>query len=235
MIDVYYWPTVNGRKITIMLEETGLPYRIIPVDFTRGQTRTSGFLKINPNAKIPAIVDHEAPSGATVTLFESAAILMYLAEKSGTLLPRDVQGRFAVLQWLIFQAANIGPMMGQMAHFHDYAREKIPYALNRYTRETERLYRVLEHRLGEAPYLGGDYSIADIACWTWIMPQRQEQRIEDWPNLRRWQQSIAERPAVQRGNSIGRELQKPGVQQLSDEQWSALFGWQDETTPARRS
>jgi GST-like protein len=227
MIDVYYWPTANGRKIAIMLEEVGLPYRIIPVDFTRGGTTTPEFLRINPNAKIPAIIDNEVKGGGSVTLFESAVILQYLAEKSGKLLPSDVAGRYTVLKWLVFQAASIGPMMGQLAHFHDYAREQIPYALNRYLRETERLYRVLEGRLGESRYLGGaEFSIADIATWTWIMPTRQEQRWEDWPNIKRWHDTVGARPGLQRGNRVRLDLQSIGAQRLTDEQWNALYGWQ---------
>ncbi len=226
MIDVYYWPTVNGRKITIMLEEIGVPYSIIPVDFTRGATRTAEYLRINPNGKIPAITDRAPTEGPPVTIFESAAILLYLAEKSGRLIPADMQGRFAVIQWLVFQAASVGPMMGQMAHFHDYAPEKIPYAINRYAAETARLYRVMDDRLADSPFLAGDFSIADIACWPWIMPERQEQNLADWPHLRRWHEAVGARPGVQRGNTVRRDLQKAGVQNLTDEQRQALYGWQ---------
>jgi GST-like protein len=228
MIDVYYWPTINGRKITIMLEEVGLAYNIIPVDFTRGKTKTPEFLRINPNGKVPAIIDHDVTdSSESLTIFESAAILQYLAEKSGKLLPTDLHGRFSVLKWLVFQAANVGPLMGQFAHFHDYATEKFPYAINRYGRETERLYGVLEGRLGEAPYLAGeDFSIADISTWTWIAPARQEQRWEDWKNLKRWHDAIAARPAVQRGNAIRLDLQSIGPQKLDEEQRVSLYGWQ---------
>ncbi|MGE0735710.1 MAG: glutathione S-transferase family protein [Alphaproteobacteria bacterium] len=226
MIDLYYWPSVNGRKITIALEEMGLPYNIIPVDFTRGGTRTPEFLKINPNGKMPAMIDQAPKSGPPITLFESAVILAYLAEKSGKLMPSDLKGRYEVLKWLVFQAANVGPMMGQMAHFHDYAPEKIQYAINRYSRETERLYKVLDDRLGEVPYLAGDYSVADISCWPWIMPERQEQKLSDWPNLSRWHKEVGDRPNVQRGNTVRRDLQKPGVLNLTDEQRASLYGWQ---------
>jgi GST-like protein len=227
MIDVYYWPTSNGRKITIMLEEAGLPYNIIPVNFTRGGAQTPEFLRINPNGKIPAIIDNDVTGGGSLTIFESAAILQYLAEKSGKLLPTDVIGKYNVLKWLIFQAANVGPLMGQFAHFHDYAKEQITYALNRYGRETERLYRVLEGRLGEAPYLAGEnFSIADISTWTWIAPSRQEQRWEDWPNLKRWHDVVGARPAVQRGNSVRLDLQGIGPQRLDEAQWNGLYGWQ---------
>ena len=227
MIDVYYWPSLNGRKITIMLEEVGLPYNIIPVDFTRGATKTPEFKRLNPNAKLPVIVDRDVPDGDGIVVFESAVILQYLAEKSGKLMPADPRGRYAVLSWLIFQAANVGPLMGQFAHFHDYAVEKIPYAINRYGRETERLYGVLESRLSEVPYLAGEeFSIADISTWTWIAPGRQEQKWEDWPNLKRWHDTIGARPAVQKGNAIRLDLQKIGPQKLDDEQRKSLFGWQ---------
>ena len=227
MIDVYYWPTVNGRKIPIMLEEVGLPYTIIPVDFTRGQSKAEDYLRINPNGKIPAIIDHDALGGGSITLFESAVILHYLAEKSGKLLPADPKGRYEVMKWLVFQAANIGPLFGQMAHFHDYAPVKIDYAINRYTAETIRLYGVLERRLEESEFLAGpDYSIADIGTWTWIMPQRQEQKWEDWPAIHRWHQTIGARPAVQKGNHVRTDLQSIGVQQLTEEQRYHLYGWQ---------
>ncbi len=225
MITLYYWPTANGRKITIALEELGLAYRIVPVNMRRAETSEPAFLRINPNGKIPAIIDDDVDAG--LVLFESAVILQYLAEKSGRLLPAQLAPRYEVLKWLVWQAANIGPMLGQLAHFHDYAREKIPYALNRYTREAQRLYKVLEHRLGESEYLGGaQFTIADIATWPWIMPARQEQRWEDWPNIQRWHDAVAARPAVQRGNQVGHELQGIGAQQLSDEEWNALYGWQ---------
>ncbi len=178
MIDLYYWPTSNGRKITIMLHEVELPYNIIPVNFKAGEQYAPDYLRINPNSKIPAIVDRAPPGGGEpVTIFESVAILMYLAEKSGKLMPRDVRGRYDVIKWAIFQGASIGPMFGQMAFFHDYAEPKMPAALDRYENEVRRLYGVLERRLGEAEYLAGDYSIADIAVWLWIQPARQEQRF----------------------------------------------------------
>jgi GST-like protein len=227
MIDVYYWPTVNGRKITIALEEIGLPYRIIPVDPTRGEAGRLEFLRINPNGKIPAIVDDDAPGGRDVVIFESGAILQYLAEKSGKLMPTDTAGRYDVIKWLFFQAANVGPIMGQLAHFHDYAREKIQYALNRYGSETERLYRVLDHRLRDSRHVAGDqFTIADIAIWTWIMPARQEQRWEDWPSLKRWHDAVAARPGVIRGNAVRLDLQGIGAQRLDDAQWNLLYGWQ---------
>jgi GST-like protein len=225
MIDLYYWPTANGRKITIMLHEAELPYRIIPVNFKIGEQYTPEFLAINPNNKIPAIVDHAPPGGgAPITVFESVAILIYLAEKSGRLMPRDPRGRHDVMKWAIFQAANIGPMFGQMAYFHDYAEPKMPAALDRYENEVRRLYKVLERRLGEAEYLAGDYSVADIATWPWIQPARQEQRFEDYPNLKRWYDAVAARPAVKVGNAIRLDLQKVGVQMLDEAERRSLYG-----------
>jgi GSH-dependent disulfide-bond oxidoreductase len=225
MIDLYYWPTSNGRKITIMLHEVALPYTIIPVNFRVGEQYAPEYLHINPNSKIPAIIDR-APSGggAPITLFESVAILIYLAEKSGKLMPHDLQGRYDVMKWAIFQAASIGPMFGQMAYFHDYAEPTMTAALERYANEVRRLYGVLEHRLGEAEYLAGDYSIADIAVWPWIQPARQERRFEDYPNLGRWHDAIAARPAVKTGNAIRLDLQKVGVQTLTELERQSLYG-----------
>jgi len=225
MIDLYYWPTSNGRKITIMLHEVELPYTIIPVNFKIGEQYAPEFMAINPNSKIPAIVDHEPiGGGAPVTVFESAAILIYLAEKSGRLMPQDARGRYEVIKWTVFQAASIGPMFGQMAYFHDYAVPKMPAALDRYENEVRRLYTVLERRLGEAAYLAGNYSIADIAVWPWIQPARQEQRFEDYPSLRRWYDAIAARPAVKTGNAVRLDLQKVGVQTLDEAERKSLYG-----------
>ena len=225
MIDLYYWPTSNGRKITIMLHEVALPYTIIPVNFKIGEQYAPDFVAINPNNKIPAIVDHEPiGGGAPLAIFESAAILIYLAEKSGRLMPQDARGRYDVIKWTVFQAASIGPMFGQMAYFHDYADPKMPAALDRYENEVRRLYKVLERRLGEADYLAGDYSIADIAVWPWIQPTRQEQRFEDYPNLKRWYDAIAARPAVKTGNAVRLDLQKVGVQTLDDAERKSLYG-----------
>ena len=225
MIDLYYWPTSNGRKITIMLHEVALPYTIIPVNFKIGEQYAPEYLAINPNNKIPAIVDHEPiGGGASLAIFESAAILIYLAEKSGRLMPQDARGRYDVIKWTVFQAASIGPMFGQMAYFHDYADPKMPAALDRYENEVRRLYKVLERRLGEADYLAGAYSIADIAVWPWIQPARQEQRFEDYPNLKRWYDAIAARPAVKTGNAIRLDLQKVGVQTLDEAERKSLYG-----------
>jgi GSH-dependent disulfide-bond oxidoreductase len=225
MLDLYYWPTSNGRKITIMLHEVELPYNIIPVNFKIGEQYAPDFLKINPNSKIPAIVDHDPIGGGEpLAIFESVAILIYLAEKTGRLMPRDARGRYQVMTWAIFQAASVGPMFGQMAYFHDYAEPRMPAALDRYENEVRRLYKVLDRRLGEAEYLAGDYSIADIAVWPWIQPARQEQRFEDYPNLKRWYDAVAARPAVHIGNSVRLDLQKVGVQSLSAIERKSLYG-----------
>ena len=225
MIDLYYWPTSNGRKITIMLHEVALPYTIIPVNFKTGEQYAAEYLAINPNSKIPAIVDHEPIGGGVpITVFESVAILVYLAEKSGKLMPADARRRYEVMTWAVFQAASIGPMFGQMAYFHDYAEPKLPAALERYENEVRRLYKVLERRLGDAAYLAGEYSIADIAVWPWIQPARQEQRFEDYPNLKRWYDAIAARPAVKTGNAVRLDLQKVGAQTLSEDERKSLYG-----------
>ena len=225
MIDLYYWPTSNGRKITIMLHEVALPYTVIPVNFKTGEQYAVDYLAINPNSKIPAIIDREPiGGGAPITVFELVAILIYLAEKAGRLMPADARGRTEVIKWAVFQAASIGPMFGQMAYFHDYAEPKMPAALDRYENEVRRLYKVLERRLGEAPYLAGDYSIADIAVWPWIQPARQEQRFEDYPNLERWYDAIAARPAVRTGNAVRLDLQKVGVQTLDETERRSLYG-----------
>ena len=210
MIDFYTWSTPNGIKISIMLEEIGEPYKVIPVDIGTGDQFKPEFLKISPNNKIPAIVDHEGPDGRPHAIFESGAILIYLAEKSGQLMPSDLDGRLAVTQWLMFQMGHIGPMLGQAHHFRGYAAEKLPYAIDRYTNEARRLYGVLNTRLGETRYLAGeDYSIADIATFPWIRPhQRQGQDLNDFPNVKRWFDAIAERPAVQRGIEVLKDLRR---------------------------
>ena len=208
MIDVYYWATPNGHKIAIALEELGLPYTIRPVNITRGEQFQPEFLRISPNNRIPAIVDH-APSGGgePISIFESGAILTYLAEKTGRLLPADTRGRFAVLQWVFWLVGGLGQMAGQNHHFVQYAPEKIPYAIDRYVRETARLYKVLDTRLADRPYVAIDYSIADIACYPWTVPhERQRQNLDDFPNLKRWFATIAQRPAVQRAYAVADQL-----------------------------
>lgn len=204
MIDLYTWGTPNGRKVSIMLEEVGLPYAVHPIDITKGDQFTPDYIAINPNSKIPAIVDPDGPDGQPLTLFESGAILIYLAEKTGRFLPADPAGRYATLQWLMFQMGGIGPMFGQTHHFRRFAPEQIPYAIERYSKETRRLYGVLDKRLGEAEYVAGAYSIADMAIFPWC--QRAEwQGIDiaaDFPNVQRWYDSIAARPAVQKGMNV---------------------------------
>jgi GST-like protein len=203
MIDLYTSPTPNGFKVSIMLEETAMPYTVIPIDINNGDQFDSEYLKLNPNNKIPTIVDLGGPDGIPYTVFESGAILMYLAEKSGLLMPADVAGRYGVVQWLMFQMGSIGPMLGQAHHFRRYAPEAIAYAIDRYTNEARRLYRVMDRRLGEAEYLAGEYSVADIASFPWIRPyRRQGQDLEDYPNLKRWFDAIDNRPAVQRGLQV---------------------------------
>ena len=199
MIDLYYWPTPNGHKITTFLEETGLPYAIKAVNIGRGEQFAADFLCIAPNNRIPAIVDHApADGGARLSLFESGAILEYLAEKTGLFLPPDLRGRWECLQWLYWQKAGLGPMAGQTHHFRLYASEKIPYAIERYVGETGRLYAVLNKRLADREFVAGAYTIADMACYPWIRPERQGQDIDDFPHLKRWHTEVAARPAVQR-------------------------------------
>ncbi len=203
MIDLYTWSTPNGRKVSIMLEEVGLPYRVHPIDITKGDQRSPAFMAINPNAKIPAIVDADGPGGTAITVFESGAILIYLAEKTGRFLPAEPRGRYEVLQWLMFQMGGIGPMFGQAHHFRRFAPEPIPYAIERYSAETKRLYGVLEARLAEAPYVAGEYSIADMAIWPWTTrTEWQGIDLGDFPHVRRWSDAIAARPAVQKGMAV---------------------------------
>ena len=210
MIDFYTWSTPNGIKISIMLEEIGQPYKIIPVDIGAGEQFKPEFLKISPNNKIPAIVDHSGPDGRAHAIFESGAILIYLAEKSRQLFPSNLDGRLAVIQWLMFQMGHIGPMLGQAHHFRGYASEKLPYAIDRYTNEAARLYGVIDKRLGESRYLAGeDYSIADIATFPWLRPhKRQGQDLDDYPSVKRWFEEIAQRPAVQRGIEVLKDLRR---------------------------
>jgi len=201
VIELYYWTTPNGHKITMFLEEAGLSYTIVPVNIGTGDQFKPDFLKIAPNNRIPAIVDHEpATGGAPISVFESGAILLYLAEKTGKLIPADLRDRVEVLQWLFWQMGGLGPMAGQNHHFNQYAPEKIPYAIDRYVKETGRLYAVLDRRLGDREFVAGSsYSIADIAAYPWIVPhERQNQKLEDFPNLKRWFEMIQARPATVR-------------------------------------
>ena len=200
MIDLHYWTTPNGHKITIFLEETGLPYNIIPVNIGKGEQFKSNFLAVSPNNRIPAIVDHApADGGKPISIFESGAILLYLADKTGKFIARDVRGRTESIQWLFWQMGNLGPMAGQKNHFSNYAVEKLPYAIDRYRNEVNRLYGVLNNRLADRAFLAGEYSIADMASYPWIVPyERQGQKLEDFPNLKRWFEAIRARPAVVR-------------------------------------
>ena len=224
MIDLYTWPTPNGHKIQIALEELGLPYTVIAVDIGEGDQFKPEFLKISPNNRIPAIVDHDGPKGKPMALFESGAILIYLAEKTGKLLAAKGNARYAAIQWLMFQMGGIGPMLGQAHHFRTYAREKIPYAIERYTSEAKRLYSVLDRRLGEAAYLAGaDYGIADIATFPWLRSwEKQGVTLPDYPNVQRWFDAIAARPAVQRGLQVLSD--RANKQPITDRQRDILFG-----------
>jgi len=210
-IQVHSWPTPNGHKVHIMLEECGLPYEAIPVNIGAGEQFKPAFLAISPNNKIPAIVDPDGPDGKPISLFESGAILVYLAAKTGRFLPAGDRARFEVLQWLMFQMGGVGPMLGQAHHFRMYAPEKISYAIDRYTNEARRLYGVIDKRLADTAWLGGaEYSIADIATFPWLRSwQNQGIVLEDYPHLKRWFDAIAARPAVQRGVQVLAHLRKP--------------------------
>jgi len=224
MIEVWTWPTPNGHKVHIMLEEVGLAYKVIPVNIGAGDQFKPEFLALNPNHRIPAIVDTEGPGGKRFTLFESGAILIYLAEKTGKLMPTAPVERYACLQWLMFQMGGIGPMFGQYNHFAGYAPEKLTYAIERYGNEVKRLHRVLNKRLSESAYLAGpDYTIADIATFPWVRnPDRRDIDLAEYPEVKRWHDAIAARPAVQRGVQVLAENQRRG--QMSDRERDILFG-----------
>ena len=224
MIDLYYWPTPNGHKITLFLEETGTPYTIHPVNIGAGDQFKPDFLKIAPNNRMPAIVDHEpADGGAPVSVFESGAILLYLAEKTGRFLARDLRGRFKTLEWLFWQMGGLGPMAGQNHHFSAYAPEKIPYAIERYQKETNRLYGVLDRRLEGKDFIAGDYSIADMACYPWTVSyERQGQNLDDFLNLKRWFHAIKDRPATIAAYRKGEAINRPA--EMSEEAKKILFG-----------
>jgi GST-like protein len=203
MIDLYYWPTPNGHKIPIMLEECELPYEVHPINMLKGDQFDPEYLKINPNNKIPTIVDRDGPGGKPFPVFESGAILIYLAEKTGRFMPKDAAGRSEVIQWTIFQVANVGPMFGQCGHFRRYAPEKIQYGIDRYKTETERLYRVMNKRLGVEEFLAGRYSIADMATYPWVkINDFHEIDIDAYPNVKRWRETVGARPAVQKGCAV---------------------------------
>jgi len=223
MIEVYSWPTPNGHKVHIMLEECRLAYRVHPVDIGAGEQFAPNFLAISPNNKIPALTDPDGPEGKPISLFESGAILLYLAGKTGKLLPSDVHGKYEVLQWLMFQMGGVGPMLGQAHHFRIYAPEKLPYAVDRYTNEAKRLYSVINKRLAHSTYLGGrDYSIADIAVFPWLRSwKNQGVEMSDYPHLKGWFDEIAKRPAVQRGVEVLAGARKPLT---DDKAREVLFG-----------
>ncbi len=223
MIEVYSWPTPNGHKVHVMLEECGLPYRAIPVNIGAGEQFAPSFLAISPNNKIPALTDPDGPDGAPISVFESGAILLYLAGKTGRFLPEGTRQRYEVLQWLMFQVGGLGPMLGQAHHFRIYAPENVPYAIERYTNEAKRLYSVLDRRLAKSRYVGGPaYSIADIAVFPWLRSWKQ-QGIDwnDHPHVKGWFDEIAARPAVVRGVEVLADLRKPLT---DDTARSMLFG-----------
>ena len=224
MIDLYYWPTPNGHKISIALEELGLDYTVKPVDIGKGDQFKPEFLAFSPNNRMPAIIDHDA-GGELQTVFESGAILIYLAEKTGKLMPADPRDRIATLEWLFWQMGGLGPMLGQAHHFNLYAPKKIKYAMERYSNEANRLYGVLDRRLADNEWLaGGEYSIADIACFPWTRsPERQGVDIGDHPHAARWREAMIGREAVQRGMKVGSEWNKD-LSELSDADWKKLFG-----------
>lgn len=230
MIDLYYWTTPNGHKITLFLEETGLPYTIHAVNIGRGDQFEENFLKIAPNNRIPAIVDHApADGGKAIPIFESGAILLYLADKTGQFIPDTLRGRNDVLQWLFWQMGGLGPMAGQNHHFNVYAQEKIPYAIDRYVRETGRLYGVLNKRLADREFIAGDYSIADMASYPWIVShERQGQDLEDFPHLKRWYDAIADRPATKRAYALVDQI-NPDPTAHDEQARKILFG-QDAST-----
>lgn len=223
MIEVFSWPTPNGHKVHIMLEECGLPYTATPVNIGTGDQFKPDFLAVSPNNKIPAITDPQGPDGHPISLFESGAILVYLAGKTGRFLPRGDRDKYEVLQWLMFQMGGVGPMLGQNHHFRQYAPEKLPYAIERYTNEAKRLYGVIDRRLAASAWLGGkDYSIADMATWPWLRNwKNQGIELGDYPNLKAWFEKIEARPAVQRGVKVLADLRKPITDDRSRE---VLFG-----------
>jgi GST-like protein len=224
MIELYYWPTPNGHKITLFLEETGLDYVIKPVNIATGEQFKPDFLAFSPNNRMPAIIDRAPADGGTpISIFESGAILLYLAEKTGQFLPNDLRGRENVLQWLFWQMGGLGPMAGQNHHFSAYAPEKLPYAIERYQKETNRLYGVLNRQLAGRDYINGDYSIADMACYPWIVPyERQGQKLEDFPALADWFHRIKERPATKQAYEKG-ELYRTNPT-VTPESAKILFG-----------
>jgi GST-like protein len=223
MIDLYYWPTPNGWKVSIALEEMELPYQLFPVNIGRGEQFDPEFLRISPNNRIPAIVDRDPEGGGEpISVFESGAILLYLGDKTGKFLPRDPRGRVEVTEWLMWQMGGLGPMLGQNHHFRTYAPEQIQYAIDRYTDEANRLYGVLDRRLEGRRYICGEYSVADMACWPWTVPhERQGQNLDDFPNVKRWFDEMKARPGVRRGFEVLQDLRKAGMDEKAKQ---VLFG-----------
>ncbi|HVA81222.1 MAG TPA: glutathione S-transferase N-terminal domain-containing protein [Candidatus Binataceae bacterium] len=232
MLDLYFWPTPNGYKITMLLEELGLPYNVVPVNIGKGDQFKPEFLKISPNNKMPALTDSDGPGGKPISIFESGAILIYLAEKHGKFLPAEPRGKYTVLEWLMFQMGTVGPMLGQAHHFRRYAPEQLKYAIDRYTNEAARIYNVIDRRLAEGEFLAGDYSIADIAVYPWLVPHTmQGQDLDAYSNLKRWYEAIRNRPGTQKGFAVMAEVvermraQAQERQQPHDqESWNNLFG-----------
>ena len=226
MIDLYYWTTPNGHKVTMFLEETGTPYQIFPVNIGKGEQFAPDFLAISPNNRMPAIIDREpSGGGAPISVFESGAILLYLAEKAGRFAGKDLRERADVLQWLFWQMGGLGPMAGQNNHFRSYAPEKIPYAVDRYTKEVNRLFGVMDKRLADREFLAGDYSIADMASYPWTLSyERQGQNIDEFPNLKRWIEAIRARPATERAYAKAKDVNPQAGQPMTDDAKKILFG-----------
>jgi GST-like protein len=226
MIDLYYWTTPNGHKVTMFLEEAKLPYRLHGINISKGEQFAADFLRVSPNNKIPAIVDHApADGGMSISVFESGAILLYLAGKTGKFIPKTLRGQVVALEWLMWQMGGLGPMLGQNHHFQHYAPEKIPYAIDRYVKETNRLYGVLDKRLaGRAFIVGKEYTIADMAAYPWIIPERQGQDLADFPNLARWHAAIKARPATARAYARAKEINPAPRGPVTAEQRRILFG-----------
>ena len=224
MIDVYYWPTPNGHKITIALEEMGLPYTIKPINIGQGDQFKPEFLAFSPNNRMPAIIDHDTPDGEPQSIFESGAILLYLTEKTGQFMPSDDRGKYKVYEWLMWQMGGFGPMLGQAHHFNFYAKQKLPYAMDRYSTESNRLYGVLDRQLADHEYVAGDYSIADMAIFPWTRTyERQGVDITDYPHVVRWRELMSTRPAVKTGYFVGKKLRED-LSNLNDDEWQKLFG-----------
>ena len=231
MYDIYFWTTPNGYKILLFAEEAGLSYTIKPINISKGEQFAPDFLRISPSNRIPAMVDHAPADGkAPISVFESGAILLYLGEKTGKFLPTDLRGRIEVLEWLFWQMGGLGPMAGQNHHFRLYAKEKIPYAIERYLNETNRLYGVMDRRLDARRFLAGEaYTIADMACYPWVQPERQGQNIDEFPNLKRWKAEIAARPATIRAYEKGKAVNTAPV--VTDDAAKVLFGQKATKTP----